>query len=73
MATERVGDMSMQELRKFVEAIVEEKNQQKVRISTRPESKRSVKEILDSIDQHRWTPPPGSKSSLEFLREDRDA
>ena len=33
---------------------------------------RSVEEILDSIDSNMWTPPPGAKSSLELLREDRD-
>jgi hypothetical protein len=39
----------------------------------RPKDPRSVEEILASIDRHRWTPPPGAKSSLEMLREDRDA
>jgi hypothetical protein len=34
---------------------------------------RSTEEILDSIDRNMWTPPPGAKSSLELLREDRDA
>lgn len=29
-------------------------------------------EIRANVERHRWTPPPGSKSSLELLREDRD-
>ncbi|MBR8837219.1 MAG: aminopeptidase P family protein [Stigonema ocellatum SAG 48.90 = DSM 106950] len=28
--------------------------------------------VSNGIDRHRWTPPPGAKSSLELLREDRD-
>ena len=30
-------------------------------------------EIRASVERHRWTPPPGAKSSLELLREDRDS
>jgi hypothetical protein len=42
------------------------------RLLTVPKDNRSVKEILESIDRHRFTPPPGSPSTLELLREDRD-
>jgi len=31
-----------------------------------------MKEVVKSIEENRWTPPPGAKSSLEMLREDRD-
>jgi hypothetical protein len=40
---------------------------------SRPKDARSVEEILASIDRHRINLPPGAKSSLELLREDRDA
>lgn len=30
-------------------------------------------EVRALVEEHRWTPPPGAKSSLELLREDRDA
>ncbi len=33
---------------------------------------RTLEEVFESIDRHMWTPPPGTKSSLELLREDRD-
>jgi hypothetical protein len=33
---------------------------------------RSLEEVEASIRRNRWTPPPGAKSSLELLREDRD-
>jgi hypothetical protein len=29
-------------------------------------------EIRANVEKHRWTPPPGAKSSLELLREDRN-
>ncbi len=34
---------------------------------------RSLEDVLASIDQHMWTPPPGAKSSLDLLREDRES
>jgi len=33
---------------------------------------RPLDEIRASIEQHRWTPPPGTPSVTEMLREDRD-
>lgn len=36
------------------------------------DDQRSLEEVLASIDRNRWTPPPGAKSSLELLREDRE-
>jgi hypothetical protein len=37
------------------------------------EDNRTLEEVFDSIDANRWTPPPGAKTSLELLREDRDS
>jgi hypothetical protein len=71
MATEHVADMTVQELRTLVEAIVDER----IRSCTRPykqQSDRPVREVLASMRRNLWTPPPGSKSSLELLREDRE-
>ncbi|MDX2139323.1 MAG: hypothetical protein SF123_14655 [Chloroflexota bacterium] len=33
---------------------------------------RTLVEVFESIDRNMWTPPPGAKSSLELLREDRE-
>lgn len=71
MAAERVGDMTVQQLKQ----LIAEEIDQRLRIHEllrRPKDTRSVQEILESIDRHRWTPPPGAKSTLELLREDRD-
>ncbi len=71
MAAERIGDMTVQELKGLIRQEIDER----LRIHElleRPRDTRSVQEILESIDRHRWTPPPGSKSTGELLREDRD-
>ena len=65
MAVEQVADMTLDELK----ALIDERIQQ----IFKPKESRSVEQILDSIDRNMWTPPPGAKSSLELLREDRDS
>ena len=75
MASERVGDMTMDELVSVIQHEINVRHQEDERIKrlvTLPKDNRSVKEILDSIDRHRFTPPPGSPTTLELLREDRD-
>ncbi|MCB9453929.1 MAG: hypothetical protein H6672_21055 [Anaerolineaceae bacterium] len=61
--------MTLDELNQIIEDTVDRRFQ----VWSRPEEKRSVFEILDFIEKHRIIPPPGSKSALEMLREDRDA
>lgn len=34
---------------------------------------RTWEQVKQDIERNRWTPPPGAKSSLELLREDRDS
>jgi len=69
MASERVGDMTVEELRSMIYQIVDERG---LRVLPRRSTGRSIKEIIESIDGHRITPPPGSKSNMELIREDRD-
>jgi hypothetical protein len=68
MATDRVGDMTMEELKTLIETTVD----QRIRKVRKPQSTRSVDEINETIRKHRWTPPPGTPSVVELLREDRD-
>ena len=68
MANERVGDMTLEELKALIETTVDRRIQKTRRLG----GKRDVQEVLDSIDKHLWTPPPGTPSTLELLREDRD-
>jgi hypothetical protein len=34
---------------------------------------RTWDEVKQDIERHRWTPPPGTPSVTELLREDRDS
>ncbi|XWK87923.1 MAG: hypothetical protein U7127_27685 [Phormidium sp.] len=72
MGEKRVADLTIEEFKTLVYDLVDERLQH----WKKPEKivpKRSLQEILDSIDRHRWTPPPGAKSTLEMIREDRDS
>jgi hypothetical protein len=69
MALKRVADMTLDDLQELIDQSVQRRLQEILK----PVDNRSVQEILDSIDRHRWTPPPGTPSTLELLREDRDA
>jgi hypothetical protein len=68
MAVERVADMTIEELK----ALIDETVDQRIEDWLKPKDKRSPEEVLESIRKHRWTPPPGTPSTLELLREDRD-
>jgi hypothetical protein len=61
--------MTVDELKGLVNEIVDQKLHQQKQRSKDP---RSLQKLFDEIDQHIWTPPPGAKSTLELLREDRD-
>ncbi len=71
MTPQRVADMTLEELKATIAQVVDERMRQGVK-SERPKKKRSLQEIMDSIDRNMWTPPPGAPSTLELLREDRD-
>ena len=76
MAT--IADMTMEELKKLVEETIDRRLTQLLgtfEIPDEPDEDEDLTwdEIRASVDRHRWTPPPGAKSSLELLREDRDS
>jgi hypothetical protein len=68
MAAERVADMTIKELKALIDSAIEEK----LRVWPGQRRDRSVAEVLESMRKNIWTPPPGTKSTLEMLREDRD-
>lgn len=68
MASQHVADMTLDELKAWVDQQIERRLQQ----GYKPVSRRSVAEINASIRRNRWTPPPGTPSTLDMLREDRD-
>ncbi len=68
MAVQHITDMTLEELGEFVERIVDRRLGLVKSTDTR-----TMAEVNESIRRNRWTPLPGAKSSLELLREDRDA
>lgn len=68
MASQRVADMTLDELNQLIDRAVDRKLD-----LMKSEGQRTMAEINAHIRQHRITLPPGAKSSLELLREDRDA
>jgi hypothetical protein len=69
MAVQRVGEMTLEELRKII--------REEINSSARPKFIRRwdpvrAKAALDWLDEHIWIPPPGTPSIVELLREDRD-
>jgi polyhydroxyalkanoate synthesis regulator phasin len=70
VANQKVGDMTLDELKDVIREVVQEDKPIKPWYIQKPD--RPIEELLDEIFANIWTPPPGSKSSLEYLREDRD-
>lgn len=73
----KVSEMTKDELEAFITTILDQRLAQANAIVTlypldfKPDT-RTIEEVLASIEATRWTPPPGAKTSLEFLRESRD-
>ena len=78
MSTSTVGNLTISELRKLIAEVVDQQLTRTLGVfdlsdeqfpDDNPADTRSVEEVLASIDQHMWTPPPGARSSQELLRE----
>lgn len=68
MVHNSIGDMTINELRRIIR---EEISLQYGQLSPIRDSQK-VQEALDWLKVNRWTPPAGTPSTLELLREDRD-
>jgi hypothetical protein len=80
MASQTIGKMTRDELQRIIDQTVERKivellGEEAVMMTLEDEEAdtRSLDEVFKSIDRNMWTPPPGAKSSLELLREDRES
>ena len=69
MQSPKVADMTVDDLKELIQEVVNEQLQNQ---PPKPKDARSVKEILQLIEQHRWTPPADAPSTSELIREDRD-
>ena len=71
-----IAHMSLEELKQFVEATLDEWLTKSLGTLDEPDedtqqSELTWDEIRAAVNHVRWTPPAGAKTSLEFLREDR--
>ncbi len=67
MATQRIADMTLEELTRLIDQRINRV------VVSRQDDARTRAEVKASIRRNRIVPPPGAKSALEMLREDRDA
>ncbi len=77
-----IGNMTLEELKQLINETVDERlkrlfgefeiDENELFPDEEPDT-RTWEEVKESIRRNRWTPPPGAKSSLELLREDRDS
>lgn len=72
----KVGELNLSELKQIIIETMEEYRTTQLGQFEIPdvddEDEMPLDEIFNLIESHRWTPPPGAKTSLELLREDRD-
>jgi hypothetical protein len=73
-----IEKMTLEELRRLIDERIDDRLTRllgEFEISDEPDEDDDLTwdEIRAAVERHRWTPPPGAKSSLELLREDRDS
>ena len=68
MVAAKIVDMTVDDIKSLIAEVVDER----LRNWQQSRDTRSVEEILAAMDRLRWTPPSGSPSTTELLREDRD-
>jgi hypothetical protein len=71
-----VAEFSLHDLEALIEQMIERRLQadrRYARLLQRTSDTRPVQAVMESVERHRWTPPSGTPSVVEMLREDRDS
>jgi hypothetical protein len=78
-----IADMTLEDLKALIVKLIEEQrtnyffgqlDMDDVELNLADETdNRSLEEVFESIEQNRWTPPVGTPSPAEMIREDRDS
>lgn len=76
-----IENMTLQELQRLIDQRIDERltdllgrfeiDEEDLFTNEEPDP-RTWEQVKQDIERDRWTPPPGAKTSLELLREDRD-
>ena len=69
MVAAKIGEMTVDDIKCLIAEVVDERLRNCWQQSR---DTRSIEEVLAAMDRWRWTPPPGSTSTTELLREERD-
>jgi len=71
-----IANMTLEELMQLIDAVVDRRLERLLGVfeleETDADDERTLEEVYASIDRNMWTPPPGTPSTTELLREDRD-
>ncbi|MBC6479034.1 MAG: hypothetical protein EBE86_002645 [Hormoscilla sp. GUM202] len=64
-----IADLTVEELKALIAEVVDER----MRYWRKPVvDKVALKKLMDSIDSHRWTAPPGSPTLSQMIIEERE-
>lgn len=69
MTSPKLADLTLPELEGLITKIVRQQLRQPAPPQLTPQQ---LQELFAAVDRDRWTPPPGTPSTTELLREDRD-
>ncbi|MEO1095859.1 MAG: hypothetical protein AAFX01_13270 [Cyanobacteria bacterium J06638_28] len=64
-----IANMTLEDLKALIAEVV---NEQMSRWQSSESDHRTADQVLATMDKLRWTPPVGSPSTIDLLREDRD-
>lgn len=64
-----IANMTLEDLKALIAEVV---NEHMGRWQRPQSDDRTTEQVLTTMDQLRWTPPAGSPSTTDLLREDRD-
>jgi hypothetical protein len=71
-----ISDMTLDELKKLINETIDERlailNDVFELDDGDDDDPRTLEEVFASIDRNLWTPPPGTPSTTQLLREDRE-
>jgi hypothetical protein len=66
---DRVADLTMEELKRMIRREVAQRVHA---VRREPPDPARAKAALEWLQENRWTPPPGTPTAEEMIREDRD-
>lgn len=71
-----IANMTLDELKQLINNLLDERrimDMEEVELSLddAPDT-RTLEQVFEDIEHHRWTPPPGTPSPSQMIREDRD-